>query len=88
MKLWIERYNETKYFAVYDGSELVAVCVYKRGAKEVKRRLEELERRLGEDERVEKEEAVGYTLTVDCRAGEKYHSRKGQGRPQTSERKR
>lgn len=43
MKLWIERYNETKYFAVYDGSELVAVCVYKRGAEEVKRRLEELE---------------------------------------------
>ena len=48
MKLWIERYDETKFFALYDGNDLIAVCVYKKGAKEVKRRLEELERKLEE----------------------------------------
>ena len=29
-----------RYFAVYDGEELVCVTVYKKGALEVKRRLE------------------------------------------------
>jgi hypothetical protein len=48
MKLWVERYNETKFFALYDGNDLVCVTVYKKGANEVKRRLEELERRLEE----------------------------------------
>ena len=48
MKLWIERYGETKWFALYDENDLVCVTVYKRGAKEVKRRLEELERKLEE----------------------------------------
>lgn len=48
MKLSIERYDETKWFALYDGNDLVCVTVYKRGAKEVKRRLEELERKLEE----------------------------------------
>ena len=33
----IERYN--RFWAVYDGSELVCVCVYKKGAEEVLRRL-------------------------------------------------
>lgn len=36
----VERYKESRYFAVYDGAgQLVAVTVYKRGAEEVKRRL-------------------------------------------------
>ena len=48
MKLWIERYDETKFFALYDGNDLVCVTVYKRGAKEVKRRLEELEDKLNQ----------------------------------------
>ena len=43
---WIERYDETKFFGLYDGGELVAVCTYKRGAQEVKKRLEELEARI------------------------------------------
>ncbi len=33
----ITRYG--RFWAVYDGTELVCVCVYKRGALEVKRRL-------------------------------------------------
>jgi len=30
----------TRYFALYDGEDLVCVTVYKKGAMEVKRRLE------------------------------------------------
>jgi hypothetical protein len=33
----IKKYG--RYFAVYDGEALVCVCVYRRGAEEVKRRL-------------------------------------------------
>jgi hypothetical protein len=33
-----------RYFALYDQDELVCVTVYKRGAVEVKRRIEELKR--------------------------------------------
>ena len=31
-----------RYFALYDNGELVCVTVYKKGAHEVKRRIEEL----------------------------------------------
>lgn len=37
----IEKYGN-RYFALYDGGELVCVTVYKKGAHEVKRRIEEL----------------------------------------------
>jgi hypothetical protein len=37
--LVIEHYGE-RYFALYDGEDLVCVTVYKKGAMEVKRRLE------------------------------------------------
>jgi len=37
--LVIEHYGE-RYFALYDGKDLVCVTVYKKGALEVKRRLE------------------------------------------------
>jgi hypothetical protein len=37
--LVIENYGE-RYFALYDGEDLVCVTVYKKGAMEVKRRLE------------------------------------------------
>jgi hypothetical protein len=37
--LVIEPYGN-RYFAVYDGEDLVCVTVYKKGALEVKRRLE------------------------------------------------
>ena len=37
--LVIEHYGE-RYFALYDGEDLVCVTVYKKGALEVKRRLE------------------------------------------------
>lgn len=40
----IEPYGE-KFYGLYEGSELVAVFVYKRGALEVMRRLWRLERR-------------------------------------------
>jgi hypothetical protein len=38
--LRIARYGKGRYWALYDGQELVAVTVYKRGAQEVVRRLE------------------------------------------------
>jgi hypothetical protein len=39
MTLWIARYKNTRHWALYDGSELVVVTVYRRGAQEVQRRL-------------------------------------------------
>ena len=39
MTLRIERYGQSRYWAIYDGPELVVVTLYKRGAQEVLRRL-------------------------------------------------
>jgi len=39
MTLRIERYKNTRHWALYDGHELVVVTVYRRGAQEVQRRL-------------------------------------------------
>jgi len=39
MTLRIERYGNSRFWALYDGQDLVAVTVYKRGAQEVLRRL-------------------------------------------------
>ena len=39
MTLRIERYKNTRHWALYDGHELVVVTVYRRGAREVQRRL-------------------------------------------------
>ena len=39
MTLRIERYRNTRHWALYDGHELVVVTVYRRGAQEVQRRL-------------------------------------------------
>jgi len=38
--LRIERYGNSRFWALYDGQDLVVVTVYKRGAREVQRRLE------------------------------------------------
>jgi hypothetical protein len=35
----IARYGKTRFWAVYDGATLVCVCLYKKGALEVLRRL-------------------------------------------------
>jgi hypothetical protein len=37
--LQITRYHKTRFWALWDGSELVAVVVYKKGAAELLRRL-------------------------------------------------
>lgn len=39
MTLRIERYKNTRHWALYDGQALVVVTVYRRGAQEVLRRL-------------------------------------------------
>ena len=39
MTLRIARYKNTRHWALYDGSELVVVTVYRRGAQELLRRL-------------------------------------------------
>ena len=39
MTLRIERYGKSRYWALYDGPDLVVVTLYKRGAREVQRRL-------------------------------------------------
>jgi len=38
--LRIVRYGNSRFWALYDGPDLVVVTVYKRGAREVQRRLE------------------------------------------------
>jgi hypothetical protein len=35
----ITHYGNTRYWAVYDGATLVCVCLYKKDAEEVVRRL-------------------------------------------------
>ena len=40
-----------RYFALYDQGELVCVTVYKKGAQEVKRRIEELKSMIEEAQR-------------------------------------
>ena len=40
----MRRGRRGRFFALYDGDELVCVTVYKKGALEVKRRIEELRR--------------------------------------------
>lgn len=39
MALRVERYGNTRFWALYDGDELVCVTVYKRGARAVQQRL-------------------------------------------------
>jgi hypothetical protein len=39
MALRVERYGNTRHWAVYDDQGLVVVTLYKRGAQEVQRRL-------------------------------------------------
>ena len=39
MTLRIERYKNTRHWALYDGQDLVVVTVYRRGAPELLRRL-------------------------------------------------
>ena len=49
MKLWIEKYWGTRFFALYDrdkNDELVALFAYKTGALHVKGLLEEFEEKL------------------------------------------
>jgi hypothetical protein len=38
----VERYRDSRFWALYDGDELVCVTVYKKGANAVKERLERL----------------------------------------------
>ena len=48
-----------RYFALYDKGELVCVTVYKKGAQEVRRRIEELKSMIEEAQRhLQNEEAV------------------------------
>ena len=48
-----ERFNITRYgnrfWALYDGEALICVLVYRRGAREVKRRIEELVAQIPEE---------------------------------------
>ncbi len=43
--------NWERYFALYEDGRLLCVTVYKRGAKEVKRRIEELKAQLSEQKK-------------------------------------
>jgi hypothetical protein len=45
-RLHVERYGGTRFFALYDGEELLAVTVYRKGAETVRDRLQALEARL------------------------------------------
>ena len=40
----IEKWKSGRFFALFQGGELIAVTVYRRGATEIMKRLQELER--------------------------------------------
>jgi len=44
----LEILNWDRYFALYENGKLLCVTVYKKGAKEVKRRIEELKTQVAE----------------------------------------
>ena len=44
METGMEIVKWSRYFALYDQGELVCIAVYKKGAQEVKRRIEELKK--------------------------------------------
>ena len=54
-----------KFWALYDGEELICVTVYKKGAEEVKRRLEEV--RKARDEEVLEPREVRDSGSRRCR---------------------
>ena len=62
--LRVERYKKTRYWAIWDGQELVALTVYRRGALEVLRRLQEQAAEAA-IERAKAEAGEGYPLTGD-----------------------
>ena len=45
-RLHVERYGGTRYYALYDGNELLAVTVYRKGAETVRARLHAHEARI------------------------------------------
>jgi len=45
-RLHVERYPNTRFFALYDGEELLAVTVYRKGAEAVRDRLQAYEARI------------------------------------------
>jgi hypothetical protein len=47
----LEIENWDRYFALYENEKLLCVTVYKKGAKEVKRRIEELKTQLTEQKK-------------------------------------
>jgi hypothetical protein len=46
----LDHYRETRYWAVYEGDDLLAVTVYKRGARAVMERLQTLDQQLAEQQ--------------------------------------
>ena len=58
--LRIVRYGNSRFWALYDGQDLVVVTVYKRGAREVQRRLAAQPRAAAE--------AAAQAATVDAAA--------------------
>lgn len=58
----VERYGGTRFFALYDGEELLAVTVYRKGAETVRDRLQALEARLAataQDQEEDRPEQAG-----------------------------
>ena len=62
--LRVARYKKTRYWAIWDGPELVALTVYRRGALEVLRRLQEHAAEAA-IEGVQAAEGEGYPRTGD-----------------------
>jgi hypothetical protein len=48
----LEIVNWDRYFALYENGTLLCVTVYKKGAAEVKRRIEELKAQIAEQKKI------------------------------------
>ncbi len=58
MNLWIEKYDDTKYFGLYNDNDLVCVTVYKKGAQHVKQILEKMEAQMDELVNITSEDGI------------------------------
>ena len=66
--LRIVRYGNSRFWALYDGPDLVVVTVYKRGAREVQRRLAAQPRAAAEEAAQEAAARQAQELAAQARA--------------------
>jgi len=60
----IERYKRTRFFALYENEELLAVTAYRKGARALKDRLEAQDRKIAELQARFNEVALAFAVSL------------------------